>query len=261
VPGLRRQQRKASAPAISSTDRSVLPARAPRQTAGRFVKKLLSFGAMAGVGALLVSTSLPANAFQSATLDDVATPAAVEKQSVTVNATAAETAISRDGYTVVKPPPPPPPPKAKVANVSAVVGSYSYNPNGTIQWPFPSAPILSPYGPRGGTFHYGIDFFPGEGTPIGAIADGVVTYAGAGSGGWGNYVTVRHNINGQVVDSLYAHMLYGSIGVAAGQQVSVGQFLGGVGATGRAYGAHLHLEIKVNGANVDPYAWLQANAN
>ncbi|HEU4808494.1 MAG TPA: M23 family metallopeptidase, partial [Homoserinimonas sp.] len=79
--------------------------------------------------------------------------------------------------------------------------------------------------------------------------------------GWGNFVTVQHNINGQVVESLYAHMQWGSIGVAAGQQVSVGQFLGAVGDTGRAYGAHLHLEIKVNGANVDPYAWLKANAN
>ena len=221
------------------------------------MKKLLSFGAMAGVGALLVSTSLPANAFQSASVEDAASPAIVEKQSVTVAATAAEPAVSRDGYTVEKPPPP----KPKVVNVAAVVGSYTYNPNGTIQWPFPSSPILSPYGPRGGTFHYGIDFFPGEGTPIGAIADGVVTYAGAGSGGWGNYVTVQHNINGQVVESLYAHMQWGSIGVAQGQQVAVGQFLGGVGATGRAYGAHLHLEIKVGGANVDPYAWLQANAN
>jgi murein DD-endopeptidase MepM/ murein hydrolase activator NlpD len=235
----------------------VLPAAAPKGAAGTFVKKLLSFGAMAGVGALLVSTSLPANAFQSATAPDAASPAVVEKQSVTVQATVAETAISRDAYTVEKPPPP----KPKVVSVAAVIGSYSNNPNGTIQWPFPSSPILSGYGPRGGSFHQGIDFFPGEGTPIGAIADGVVTFAGTGSGGWGNYVTVRHNINGQTVDSLYAHMQWGSIGVAAGQQVTVGQFLGGVGATGRAYGAHLHLEIAVNGANVDPYAWLLANAN
>ncbi|HEU4807085.1 MAG TPA: M23 family metallopeptidase [Homoserinimonas sp.] len=221
------------------------------------MKKLLSFGAMAGVGALLVSTSLPANAFQSASVEDVAKPAVVEKQSVTVQTTAAENTVSRDSYTVVKPPPP----KPKVVSVAAVVGSYANNPNGTIQWPFPSSPILSPYGPRGGSFHYGIDFFPGEGTPIGAIADGVVTFAGSGSGGWGNFVTVEHNINGQSVQSLYAHMQWGSIGVAAGQQVSVGQFLGAVGDTGRAYGAHLHLEIKVNGSNVDPYAWLMANAN
>jgi murein DD-endopeptidase MepM/ murein hydrolase activator NlpD len=205
-----------------------------------------------------VSTSLPANAFQTASVDEVATPISVEKQSVTVQASAAEPTVTRDSYTVAMPPPPP---KPKPVYVAAVFGSYSNNPNGTVQWPFPSSPITSGFGPRGGSFHYGIDFFPGEGTPIGAIADGVVTYAGAGSGGWGNYVTVQHNINGTVVESLYAHMQWGSVSVAQGQAVSVGQFLGAVGATGRAYGAHLHLELKVNGTNVDPYAWLQANAN
>lgn len=213
---------------------------------------------MAGVGALLVSTSLPANAFQSVDSELVATPAAVEKQTVTVQTTAAEYAVNRDSYTVAKPPPPP---KPKPVYVAAVFGSYSNNPDGTVQWPFPSSPITSGYGPRGGGFHYGIDFFPGAGTPIGAIADGVVTFTGVDSGGWGNYVTIQHNVNGQVVESLYAHMEWGSISVAQGQQVSVGQFIGAVGATGRAYGAHLHLEIKVNGVNVDPYAWLVANAN
>lgn len=221
-----------------------------------FVRKLLSFGAMAGVGALLVSTSLPATAFQSAPVDDVAAPTVVEKQTMTVQSTAAaEIDVTRDGYSVEKPPPP----KPKIVRVAAVVGSYSSNPNGSIQWPFPSSPITSGYGPRGGSFHYGIDFFPGAGTPIGVIADGVVSYAGYGSG-WGNFVVVNHTINGQAVESLYSHMRYGSISVAAGQQVSVGQFIGSVGDTGRAYGAHLHLEIKVNGSNVDPYAWLKTNA-
>jgi murein DD-endopeptidase MepM/ murein hydrolase activator NlpD len=233
----------------------VLPATSRAGMGRAVVKKLLSFGAMAGVGALLVSTSLPANAFQSASVNEVAAPVEVEKQSVTVQSTAsAATTVSRDGYTVEKPPPP------KPVQVAAVIGSYTYNPNGTIQWPFPSAPIMSAYGPRGGGFHYGIDFFPGAGTPIGAVADGVVTFAGS-SGAWGNMVRVQHNVNGQTVETLYAHMQWGSIGVAAGQQVSVGQFLGAVGATGRAYGEHLHLEVKVNGANVDPYAWLVANAN
>ena len=252
-----RRHRRHSSPAEGSRATPVLPALSRRQIGRHFVKKLLSFGAMAGVGALLVSTSLPANAFQSATVEDAAAPAIVEKQSVTVQTNAAEMTVNRDSYTVAKPPPP----KPKIVYVAPVIGSYSNNPNGTIQWPFPSAPILSGYGPRGGSFHYGIDFFPGEGTPIGVIADGVVTFTGVDSGGWGNYVRVQHNINGQVVESLYAHMQWGSIGVAAGQQVTVGQFLGAVGQTGRAYGAHLHLEIKVNGAHTDPYAWLQANAN
>ena len=211
---------------------------------------------MAGVGALVVSTSLPASALESGMVDDATLSAVVQKQSVILQATTAETAVSRDGYTVAKPPPL----KPKVPRASPITGSYTSNSNGAVQWPFPSSPIASFYGPRGGGFHNGIDFFPGGGTPIGSIAAGVVTHVGTGAGGWGNYVTVEHNIQGQVVRSLYAHMREGSIGVATGQQVSVGQFLGTVGATGRAYGEHLHLEIKVNGANVDPYAWLQANA-
>ncbi|MHA6669928.1 M23 family metallopeptidase [Homoserinimonas sp. A447] len=255
MPGLRRQHRKASSHAVRTLDSAVLPKMARPAVGRRFFRKLLSFGAMAGVGALLVATSLPANAFQSASVDEVATAAVVEKQSVTV-LSAAEQTVHREGYTVEKPPPP----KPKVVRVAAVYGSYSNNPNGTIQWPFPSSPVLSSYGPRGGSFHNGTDFFPGGGTPIGAISDGVVT-AATSNGGWGNYVVVQHNINGQVVESLYAHMRYGSMTVAAGQQVSVGQFLGAVGDTGRAYGEHLHLEISVNGSNVDPYAWLMANAN
>ncbi len=233
-------------------------AKPSRSVSGKaIVKKLLSFGAMAGVGALLVSTSLPANAFQDpgTAMAEVAAPAEVEKQSVVVQSTS-QAKVSRDSYKVVKPKPKPVP-----VYVSPVYGSYKFNPNGTIQWPFPSAPIASGYGPRGGSFHYGIDLFPGAGTPIGAIADGVVTYAGAGSGGFGNFVTVEHQVKGQTVQSLYAHMQWGSIGVAQGQHVTVGQFLGAVGQTGRAYGAHLHLEIKVNGAHVDPYSWLTTNAD
>lgn len=215
----------------------------------------MTFGAMAGVAALLVSTSLPANAFQTTTIEDAALSAVVETQSVTVQTDAAAAAVSRDTYTVE------PKPKPKPVVFAAVFGSYTSNPNGTVQWPFPSSPIASGFGPRGGGFHNGVDFFPGGGTPIGAVADGVVTFAGVGSGGWGNYVTISHSINGQQIDTLYAHMRWGSISVAAGQRVTVGTFIGAVGDTGRAYGEHLHFELRLNGTAIDPYAWLKANAN
>lgn len=254
---LRRQHRLPDSPQAKNRRRSARPSALPKHHGRQFLKKLLSFGAMAGVGALLVSTSLPANAIQTASISDVATAPVVsaEKQSVTVHKAAVEVLVSRDTYTVK------PKPKPKPVRVAAMIGSYTNNPNGTVQWPFPSSPITSGFGPRGGGFHAGIDFFPGGGTPIGAIADGVVTHTGTGAGGWGNYVTVAHTVNGQAVESLYAHMRWGSIGVAVGQRVTVGTFLGAVGDTGRAYGEHLHLEIRVNGALVDPYAWLKANAN
>lgn len=251
-----RPRRAATKISRRALTRSARPARSRLVFGRMFFKNLLSFAALAGVGALLVATSLPANAVQSAELEEVAAPAVVEKQSVAVQ-NAQPISVTRDAYTVTKPPPPPPP---KPAYVAQVFGSYSNNQSGAVRWPFPGAPIASGYGPRGGGFHNGIDIFPGDGTPIGSIADGVVTFTGVDAGGWGNYVRVRHSVNGQTIESLYAHMRWGSISVATGQSVAAGQFLGAVGQTGRAYGSHLHLEIKVNGGNVDPYAWMSANA-
>ncbi len=71
---------------------------------------------------------------------------------------------------------------------------------------------------------------------------------------------VKHNIGGQDVTTLYAHMLYGSRRVSVGDTVSAGQLIGQVSDTGRAYGTHLHLEVVVNGTYVNGESWLQANA-
>jgi murein DD-endopeptidase MepM/ murein hydrolase activator NlpD len=215
---------------------------------------------MAGVGALLVATSLPANAFQSAPVEEVATPVVVEKQSMTVQSTAAaETSVNRDSYTVESSRRRRSPRSVRVA---AVTGSYSNNPNGTIQWPFPSshrsrvatAPgvvgsTTASTSSRAAALRSALSPTAWSRSPASTPVVGATTL-------WS-----QHNINGQSVESLYAHMQYGSMSVAAGQQVSVGQFLGAVGDTGRAYGEHLHLETKVNGVKVDPYAWLKANAN
>jgi murein DD-endopeptidase MepM/ murein hydrolase activator NlpD len=83
----------------------------------------------------------------------------------------------------------------------------------------------------------------------------------ADRGGYGTHVVISHIINGQKVQSTYAHMIVGSPMVAVGQAVTVGQPLGLVGSTGASTGAHLHLGITVNGSFVDPVAWLKANAH
>ena len=107
----------------------------------------------------------------------------------------------------------------------------------------------------------GVDFVPGGGTPIYAIADGTVKHAGEDqSSGYGNHVIITHTINGQSIESITAHMVSGSSPIVTGQRVKVGDFLGLVGDTGISYGAHLHFEIHVEGVPVDPFAWLQANA-
>ncbi|MCR2817919.1 M23 family metallopeptidase [Microbacterium sp. zg.Y1090] len=107
--------------------------------------------------------------------------------------------------------------------------------------------------------HRGVDYMVGAGTPIMSIADGVVIESSESGPGWGVYVKIAHNINGVSVTSLYAHMTYGTRTVQVGDRVSAGQVIGQVGETGRAFGAHLHLEVQVNNSYVNGESWLLAN--
>ncbi|MFK3835801.1 M23 family metallopeptidase [Microbacterium sp. NPDC087868] len=98
--------------------------------------------------------------------------------------------------------------------------------------------------------HAGIDYTPGPGTPIHAVADGVVTLSGiSGSqGAFGESIWIQHS-DGFV--SISAHMQEGTR-IPYGTVVSRGDYIGRVGNTGKSYGAHLHLEIRHNGIEVDP---------
>lgn len=116
-----------------------------------------------------------------------------------------------------------------------------------------SAPVTSSYGPRThpitgkpGTFHRGIDFGAAGGTPIKAIASGVVTTAGWHNA-YGNMVIVDH---GNGYTSMYAHA--SSLNVTVGQRVGQGQVVSFVGSTGNSTGNHLHLEMRYNGTHVNP---------
>lgn len=109
------------------------------------------------------------------------------------------------------------------------------------------APIGDGYGPRGARFHSGIDFIAPVGAPIVAAAAGRVVVAGLDPSGWGNTVVVEH-VRG--VRTLHAHL--SRIDVRPGQLVTVGAPLGLVGASGNATGPHLHFEVLVRGAAVDP---------
>jgi murein DD-endopeptidase MepM/ murein hydrolase activator NlpD len=94
--------------------------------------------------------------------------------------------------------------------------------------------------------HAGVDFGATYGTPIYAVTDGTVVYAGW-HGGHGNYVRLAH---GGGIDTGYGHM--SRIAVGPGARVSRGQVIGYVGATGLATGPHLHYELFRNGQPVDP---------
>jgi murein DD-endopeptidase MepM/ murein hydrolase activator NlpD len=115
-----------------------------------------------------------------------------------------------------------------------------------LAWPI-SAPIGAAFGPRGNRFHAGIDLVAERGTPVAAAASGRVVFAGFAAGGWGKLVVVAH---AEGVRTMYAHL--SAIAVRRGMLVSAGHVLGAVGATGHADGPHLHFEVRVHGAAVDP---------
>ena len=123
-------------------------------------------------------------------------------------------------------------------------------------WPVDGR-LMSPYGRRNdpfsgeGAIHAGVDISVPEGTPVKASADGVVTYAQWQSGGFGRLVVVTHNSGMQ---SWYAHL--SKFDVIAGQEIRQGEVVGRVGSSGRVTAPHLHYEVHVGGAPVNPYRFL-----
>ncbi len=235
---------------------------------GDIAKGAFSIVAMIFATGIAVATTMPASAWHAASdtpsssvvlASSVTTPG----QELTTSAEAAVSSVARDGYAV----------RDTVAELRAagmrVADTFTNNPTGAIQWPFPvGVPISDYFGHRespggiGSTDHKGVDFTPGQGTTIQSIADGVVSFVQiSDNGGLGVHVIVDHVIDGQKVSSVYGHMLAGSITVTEGQVVKVAQPVGQVGNTGTSTGAHLHLEIRLDGTTpVDPYAWLQTHA-
>ncbi|MDM0032620.1 M23 family metallopeptidase [Variovorax sp. J22P271] len=94
--------------------------------------------------------------------------------------------------------------------------------------------------------HHGIDFAAPTGTPVRAVGDGTVEFAGT-QNGYGNIVILKHHNN---QETAYAHL--SRVDVKVGQSVSQSQTLGAVGSTGWATGPHLHFEFRVNGEYHDP---------
>jgi len=122
--------------------------------------------------------------------------------------------------------------------------------------PAPGARMGSPYGNRAdpfsgrGSFHPGIDMVAPAGASIVATAGGRVILSGP-HGGYGNAVDIRH---GDGVVTRYAHA--SKILVRTGDIVMPGQKIAEVGSTGRSTGPHLHFEVIVDGAQVDPKPYL-----
>lgn len=118
-------------------------------------------------------------------------------------------------------------------------------------WPV-NGPIVSPFGPRWGRLHAGVDIAVPSGTPIRAVSGGSIalTQSTEASGGYGNYTCINH---GGGLSSCYAHQ--SSFAITSGR-VSQGDVIGYVGCTGSCFGDHLHFEVRVNGVPTDPAGYL-----
>jgi murein DD-endopeptidase MepM/ murein hydrolase activator NlpD len=99
--------------------------------------------------------------------------------------------------------------------------------------------------------HMGVDYAAPVGTPVIAVADGVVAESSF-QGGYGNMVVIQHNAN---QSTAYAHL--SRMNVRKGQTIKQGDVLGAVGSTGLSTGPHLHFEFRINGRHVDPITLAQ----
>ncbi|HWH84671.1 MAG TPA: M23 family metallopeptidase [Burkholderiaceae bacterium] len=101
--------------------------------------------------------------------------------------------------------------------------------------------------------HKGVDYGAPAGTPIRAVGEGTVDFAGW-QNGYGNVVEIRHS---NLRSTLYAHM--SRIDVKRGAHIEQGQRVGAVGMTGWATGPHLHFEVRVSGEQRDPLLMAKAS--
>ena len=99
-------------------------------------------------------------------------------------------------------------------------------------------------------FHEGLDFAGKQGTPVVAVAAGIITWSGSRYG-YGNMIEVSHG-NGYI--TRYAHNNKNLVSV--GEKVERGEVIATMGNTGRSTGTHVHFEVIYNGKHVDPKKYL-----
>lgn len=115
--------------------------------------------------------------------------------------------------------------------------------------------LSSPFGPRGGRLHKGIDMASSLNTPIYATADATVKFSGV-QRGYGNVVVLDH---GGGYETYYAHLNRRLVTV--GETISRGDRIALMGNTGRSTGVHLHYEIRKDNVAVNPMTYIKAGRN
>jgi murein DD-endopeptidase MepM/ murein hydrolase activator NlpD len=141
--------------------------------------------------------------------------------------------------------------RAAQASPAVVGGGPIRRGSGSMIWPV-NGPITSPFCERRAweACHPGIDIGVPAGTPIHAADSGRIVIAGW-VGGYGNYTCIQHTAS---LSTCYGHQSV--IKVSVGQNVSQGQVIGLSGCTGLCFGAHLHFEVRINGAVTNPLNYL-----
>lgn len=248
---LQAEQRMASAhgapePTLSHTstvEATGLTAKARRTTRQR----IASVFALACATGLAVSFSMPFFTALSDTFETEAEAAAATQQGLFSEISVEELPVSLEDIEYV-------------ATDSSTNVSYSYIPDVVVNFPFREPVRLTDgFGYRSypvAQFHDAQDFAAPAGTPISAIADGIVLESGFASDGCGYGVKLEHEIGPHTVTSRYCHMLDDSTGLSVGDEVKMGDLVGPVGSTGLSFGPHLHLAIRVDDEPVDPIPFL-----
>ncbi|GAW93173.1 murein hydrolase activator EnvC family protein [Calderihabitans maritimus] len=147
---------------------------------------------------------------------------------------------------------------AKIREIQARLKRQRAGRGGRFTWPTPGyTRITSDYGWRihpilkTRRFHTGVDIAAPYGSPVVAVEDGIVIYAGW-FGAYGNTVILDH---GGGISTMYPHL--SSYLVREGQEVRRGQTVGRIGSTGLSTGPHLHFEVRINGDPVNPWPYLR----
>jgi murein DD-endopeptidase MepM/ murein hydrolase activator NlpD len=239
----------------------------PTVTRAQRTSRLTVVSAVAAV-VLFASAAMPAHASANTAMATSTIAPTVRTQDYAVTQAVASASTSRDGFTVneAKQVVVAAPKGTGALTAGAVNSGAEVTDGGAVRSPFPGPVRMSSgFGWRSApcaacsSLHQGLDFNPGMGAPIGAVAAGTVRVSGTYFS-YGQTVIVDHVVDGRKVSTLYGHMIPGSSPLRVGDQVDAGQFLGSVGSSGVSTGAHLHLEVLMDGTlPVDPRAWIESH--
>lgn len=155
-----------------------------------------------------------------------------------------------------------------VNSVSQEINRETHHLLHEMGWPVIDPVVSSGWGQRipscknCSSYHQGVDFVPGRGTPVMSAMRGTI-HTVENSGAYGVHVIIEHDLHSQVWHTVYAHLKKNSVpaNIKPGTYVEIGDIIGKVGSTGTSTGPHLHFEIRIDGIKVNPMPILQKNVS